>query len=62
MNLTIYEISIKKRLHKDDSYTLVTSIVFLNRYVNYPASIDLSEDQKFEYKDNKKFLSPYHVR
>lgn len=41
---------------------LYVQLLFINRYVNFPASIELSEDQKFEYQDTKTFVSPYQVR
>jgi len=34
-------------LQASQNYVLVVSISYLNRYVNYPLSIDLTEDQKF---------------
>lgn len=53
---------LKNRLRKDETFTLAATIIFLNRYINYPQAIDLTEDQKFEYEDNKNFLSPYPVK
>ena len=40
---------------------LVINIGYINRYVNLPASIGLSEDQKLQYEDIKFMLSPYAV-
>ena len=37
-------------------------INYFNRYVNFPAEITLNEDQKFEFQDDKYFLSPYSVK
>lgn len=36
-------------------------IVYLYRYVNLPASITLTEDQKVQYEDIKFIVSPYHI-
>ena len=53
---------IDTRLSLDDTYVVYVQMTFINRYVNFPAQIDLSEDQKFEYEDSKKFVSPYSTR
>ena len=37
-------------------------INYFNRYVNFPAEINLNEDQKFEFQDDKYFLSPYSAK
>ena len=40
---------------------IFASIVYINRYVNLPASITLSEDQKLQYEDIKFIVSPYTI-
>jgi hypothetical protein len=36
-------------------------VYYLYRYVNLPASIALTEDQKVQYEDVKFMVSPYHI-
>lgn len=58
----LYKVNPKRSLLDEQTYTLVVSTIYLNRYINYPTSIELTEDQKFEYEDNRNYLSPYPVR
>jgi Ribophorin I len=37
-------------------------MVFINRYINLPASITLSEDQRLQYADTKFIVSPYAIQ
>lgn len=41
---------------------IVVQVVYLDRYVNLPQSITLSEDQRFQYEDVKYLVSPYLVQ
>ena len=46
---------------KDETSLIYVVATYVNRYVNFPQSITLSEDQKLQYEDNKYFLSIYDV-
>ena len=46
---------------KDEVSTMLITVLFINRYENFPSTITLSEDQKLEYEDNKYFVSMYDV-
>lgn len=39
----------------------MAQLVFLDRYVNLPQSISLSEDQRLQYEDSRHLVSPYAV-
>lgn len=43
----LYKVNPKRSLLDEQTYTLVVSTIYLNRYINYPTSIELTEDQKF---------------
>lgn len=58
----LYRVEIKNRPHEKETLNVAVSITYLNRYVNYPAAIDMTEDQKFEYLDTKRFVAPYLTR
>jgi hypothetical protein len=48
-------------LNIDEEVELIVQLVFLDRYVNLPQSISLSEDQRLQYEDTKSLVSPYAV-
>ena len=49
-------------LNIDEEVELIAQIVYLDRYVNLPQSISLSEDQRLQYEDIKYLVSPYDVQ
>lgn len=58
----MFSVRLPRELSKDEQIILVIETIFLNKYMNFPLSIELSEDQKFEYADSKTFVAPYPVR
>jgi hypothetical protein len=48
-------------LNIDEEVEIIVQVVFLDRYVNLPQSITLSEDQRLQYEDTKYLVSPYPV-
>ena len=56
-----YDVILPSNYQVGDIGDLVIHIVYLYRYVNLPASITLTEDQKVQYEDVKYIVSPYHI-
>lgn len=48
-------------LNIDEEVEIIAQVVFLDRYVNLPQSITLSEDQRLQYEDTKYLVSAYPV-
>lgn len=56
-----YKVYLPHNYQVGDIGDLTVHIVYLYRYVNLPASIGLTEDQKVQYEDVKFMVSPYHI-
>lgn len=59
--LAKYRVALPHNYQVGDIGDLIIHIVYLYRYVNLPASITLTEDQKVQYEDVKFIISPYHI-
>lgn len=57
----VYRVETNNEKVKDESFIIYVETTYINRYVNYPESITLSEDQKFEYEDTQDIVSPYRM-
>lgn len=56
-----YKVYLPSTYQVGDIGDLTIHVVYLYRYVNLPASIGLTEDQKVQYQDVKYMVSPYHI-
>lgn len=56
-----YRVKLPFNLNIDEEMEIVAQLVYLDRYVNLPQTITLSEDQRFQYEDTKYLVSPYLV-
>lgn len=56
-----YKVALPHNYQVGDIGEIIIQIVYLYRYVNLPASIGLTEEQKVQYEDIKFIVSPYHI-
>ncbi len=57
-----YSVRLPSNYQIGDEGELTAHLIYINRYVNLPASITLSEDQRLQYADTKFIVSPYSIQ